>query len=98
MKKGNVMTRRMISRIGFASLGVAVGFAGALAVLPPAQSAPTILSAYRQLDLFGDAFERVRANYVREVEDSELINAAVNGMVTSLDPHSSYMDSKDFED
>ena len=56
------------------------------------------MSAYRQLDLFGDAFERVRANYVREVEDGELINAAINGMVTSLDPHSSYMDPKEFED
>src|SRR6266481_1251133 len=67
-------------KFAFAGVGVAVGFAGALALLPAAQGATNVLSAYRQLDLFGDAFERVRANYVREVEDSELINAAINGM------------------
>ncbi len=57
-----------------------------LALFPAAQGATNVLSAYRELDLFGDAFERVRANYVREVDDSELINAAINGMVSSLDP------------
>ncbi len=90
----------MKNRIAIASLGMAVGFAGAFALLSTAQGAgaPSVLSAYRQLDLFGDAFERVRANYVREVEDAELINAAINGMVTHLDPHSSYMDPSDFED
>jgi carboxyl-terminal processing protease len=90
----------MRNRIAIASLGIAVGFAGAFALLSTAQGAgaPSVLSAYRQLDLFGDAFERVRANYVREVEDAELINAAINGMVTHLDPHSSYMDPDDFQD
>src|SRR6185503_19591065 len=87
-----------MKKFAFAGMGVAVGFVSALALFPAAHGAPSVLSAYRQLDLFGDAFERVRANYVREVEDSELINAAINGMVTSLDPHSSYMDSKDFGD
>ncbi|MCC6920106.1 MAG: S41 family peptidase [Alphaproteobacteria bacterium] len=53
---------------------------------------------YRQLNLFGDVFERVRANYVREVEDADLVKYAINGMLTSLDPHSSYMDAKDFQD
>ncbi len=53
---------------------------------------------YRQLNLFGDVFERVRANYVREVEDADLVKYAINGMLTSLDPHSSYMDAKDFAD
>ncbi len=53
---------------------------------------------YRQLNLFGDVFERVRANYVREVEDADLVKFAINGMLTSLDPHSSYMDAKDFTD
>jgi carboxyl-terminal processing protease len=53
---------------------------------------------YRQLNLFGDVFERVRANYVREVEDKDLVKFAINGMLTSLDPHSSYMDAKDFQD
>ncbi len=53
---------------------------------------------YRQLNLFGDVFERVRANYVREVQDADLVKYAINGMLTSLDPHSSYMDAKDFTD
>ena len=90
----------MMNRIAFAGVGIAVGFAGALALLSSAQGAgaPRELSAYRQLDLFAAAFERVRADYVREVDDPELINAAINGMVNSLDPHSSYMDPSDFED
>jgi carboxyl-terminal processing protease len=48
-------------------------------------------SVYEQLDLFGDIFERIRAQYVEEVDEKELIEAAINGMLTSLDPHSSYM-------
>lgn len=53
---------------------------------------------YRQLNLFGDVFERVRADYVEEVSDSELIEAAINGMLSSLDPHSRYLNAKSFED
>src|SRR5262249_9096711 len=88
-----------MKRYGFVGAGVVVGFLGALAGLPAAQGAATgTFSAYRELDLFGNAFERVRANYVREVSDSELIEAAINGMVTSLDPHSSYMNAKEFTD
>src|SRR5258708_3334609 len=85
-------------KFAFAGVGVAVGFVSALALFPAAHGAPSVLSAYRELDLFGDAFERVRANYVREVEDSGWINWAINGMVSSLDPHSSYMDPKEFAD
>ncbi len=73
------------------------GFGLALGVLPAAHGANEV-SAYRQLDLFSDAFERVRANYVRPVKDDELINAAIQGMVSNLDPHSSYMDSKSYGD
>ena len=73
------------------------GFGIALGVLSAAQGANDV-SAYRQLDLFSDAFERVRANYVRPVQDSELINAAIQGMVSNLDPHSSYMDAKNYGD
>jgi len=87
-----------MKKFAFAGVGVAVGFVSALALFPAAHGAPSVLSAYRELDLFGDAFERVRANYVREVDDSELINSAINGMVSSLDPHSSYMDPKEFAD
>jgi len=54
--------------------------------------------AYRQLNLFGDVFERVRADYVEKPDDSKLIESAINGMLTGLDPHSSYMDPKSFQD
>ncbi len=53
-------------------------------------------SVYQQLDLFGDVFERIRAQYVEEIDSQKLIEAAVNGMLTSLDPHSSYMNAKDY--
>jgi carboxyl-terminal processing protease len=53
---------------------------------------------YRQLSLFGDVFERVRASYVEEVSDKELIEAAINGMLSSLDPHSSYLSPESFDD
>ncbi|HOO82613.1 MAG TPA: S41 family peptidase [Alphaproteobacteria bacterium] len=53
---------------------------------------------YRQLDLFGDVFERVRAQYVEETADHELIESAINGMLTALDPHSSYLNNEKFED
>ncbi len=53
---------------------------------------------YRQLDLFGEVFERVRSDYVEEVSDQQLIEAAINGMLTALDPHSSYMNAKSFQD
>jgi carboxyl-terminal processing protease len=55
-------------------------------------------SIYQQLDLFGDIFERIRAQYVEEVPTEDLVTAAINGMLTSLDPHSSYLSAKDFDD
>ena len=86
-----------MKRFAFVGLGMVAGFVMALGLLPSARGANDV-SAYRQLDLFSDAFERVRANYVRPVEDGELINAAIEGMVSNLDPHSSYMDAKAFAD
>jgi carboxyl-terminal processing protease len=77
-------------------MGVVVGFGAALGVMS-AKGADDA-GAYRQLDLFSDAFEKVRANYVRPVEDKELIGDAIQGMVSSLDPHSSYMDAKGYGD
>ena len=53
---------------------------------------------YRLLNLFGDVFERVRAEYVEATTDQEMIEAAISGMLTSLDPHSSYMNAKSFRD
>ncbi len=56
-----------------------------------AKEAKQNASVYEQLDLFGDIFERIRAQYVEKVDDKKLIEAAINGMLTSLDPHSSYL-------
>src|SRR5213075_3130134 len=53
---------------------------------------------YRQLNLFGDVFERVRADYVEKPDDGKLVEQAINGMLNGLDPHSSYMDPKSFRD
>lgn len=56
-----------------------------------AQEAQDSSNVYEQLDLFGDIFERIRSQYVEDVDESDLIEAAINGMLTSLDPHSSYL-------
>ena len=55
-------------------------------------------SVYEQLDLFGDIFERIRSQYVEPVDEGKMIEAAINGMLTSLDPHSSYMSADAFAD
>ena len=55
-------------------------------------------ATYRQLNLFGEVFERVRVDYVEEVSDAKLIESAINGMLTSLDPHSSFLNEKNFRD
>ena len=52
---------------------------------------------YRQLTLFGDVFQRVRSDYVEQVSDQDLIEAAINGMLTSLDPHSAYLPDDNFK-
>jgi carboxyl-terminal processing protease len=71
---------------------------GARAADQPPTPPPSNSDTYRQLDLFGEVFERVRADYVQNVSDQQLIEAAINGMLSSLDPHSSYMNAKDFRD
>jgi carboxyl-terminal processing protease len=63
-----------------------------------AQTAERNTSVYEQLDLFGDVFERIRAQYVSEVDEADLIEAAINGMLSSLDPHSSYLAPDDAAD
>lgn len=83
--------------VGLATvIGFAVGSAtiGSFAQTGKSNSTDT----YRQLNLLGEVFEQVRAQYVEEVSDQELIEAAVNGMLTSLDPHSSYLTAKSFDD
>lgn len=63
-----------------------------------AQEASENTSIYEQLELFGNVFERVRSDYVEAPEGKELIEAAINGMLTSLDPHSSFLSAKDYEE
>jgi len=83
--------------------GTIIGAAAAVSIaqvpgLVPTTAQAAVSDTYRQLNLFGDVFERIRGDYVEKPEDSALIEAAVNGMLTSLDPHSSYMNAKDFKD
>ena len=80
--------------------GTVVGVVATTQIAGPlvAQEAVPESSLYEQLDLFGDIFERVRSQYVEEVPTEKLVTAAINGMLTSLDPHSSYLSAKDFED
>jgi carboxyl-terminal processing protease len=85
-----------MKRLAFVGVGMVVGFAAALMLFPAAHGAND--SAYKQLDLFSDAFERVRADYVHPVDDSQLVTSAIEGMASGLDPHSSYMDAKAFAD
>ena len=75
-------------------LGTATQMAGPLL----AQEKANQDSVYQQLDLFGNIFDRIRAEYVEEVDAGELIEAAINGMLTSLDPHSSYLSPDDAAD
>jgi carboxyl-terminal processing protease len=63
-----------------------------------AQDATKNANVYEQLDLFGDIFERIRAQYVEDVDSKDLVEAAINGMLISLDPHSSYLNAEDFAD
>ena len=72
----------------------AAGMAAMLAFAPPATADSS--DTYRQLDLLMDVFERIRAEYVEEVEDREVIEAAINGMLSALDPHSSYLGPDNF--
>lgn len=89
------LTKILAKTATFITVAVLVGLA-----LPGLTTAQTQNSeeTYRQLSLFGDVFQRVRASYVEETEDKELIEAAINGMLTSLDPHSSYLPDDSFRD
>ncbi len=89
----------MIRRVSLVMVGAMVGAAATAtvysAVVPAVAANP---STYRELSIFGDVFERVRAQYVTQPKDDKLIESAINGMLTSLDPHSSYMNATDAED
>ena len=87
------MKRFALAALGGAALGLVVTtqIAGPLIAQENARNA----SVYEQLDMFGDIFERIRSQYVEEVDEAELIEAAIDGMLTSLDPHSSYLSPDD---
>ena len=78
-------------------MGCALGILVSVKVAGPvlAQDTETKKTIYEQLDLFGDIFERIRSEYVEEVSSKDLIEAAIDGMLTSLDPHSSYLSADD---
>jgi carboxyl-terminal processing protease len=83
-------------------LGAAMGACAALGSRAPAlMGSPAVAGSadvYRELQLFGQVFEKVRADYVEKPDDKKMVEAAVGAMLASLDPHSSYMDAKSFAD
>ncbi len=92
------MNRLPLSKIQLAILAGAIGFVAAIIFAAPMTRGVASSDTYRQLNLFGDVFERVKNDYVREVPDNALVENAINGMLASLDPHSSYMNAKEFAD
>src|SRR5512147_621962 len=95
---------RMMRKTSLILLGAAAGAAMTLLAVQPrimlvgATAQAAAADTYRQLNLFGDVFERVRADYVEKLDDGKLIETAINGMLAGLDPHSSYMGSEGFKD
>jgi carboxyl-terminal processing protease len=92
IKGGNLRSTALLS------LGLAAGFVGGLILLPIARSAtdPDSQSAYQALDRFGAAFAAARTNYPEPPDDRKMVEDALNGMISDLDPHSSYFDPKTF--
>jgi len=94
----------MMRRISLLLLGAMAGAVITdIAIQPPTMLTSSIAKAapsdrYRQLNLFFDVFERVRAHYVEKPDDTKLVEAAINGMLNGLDPHSSYLDAKSLRD
>jgi carboxyl-terminal processing protease len=94
----------MMRKTSLVLLGAVAGAALTMAATQPrvalfgASAKAAAADTYKQLNLFGDIFERVRAHYVEKPDDSKLIESAINGMLNGLDPHSSYMDPKSFRD
>jgi len=86
-------------RSSFIAIALSLALISSPFALPAqAQSEASSAETYQQLTLFGDVLERVRAEYVSELTDKDLIEAAINGMLTSLDPHSGYLNEANFRD
>lgn len=94
----------MMRKTSLILLSAAAGAAATLFLTQPRASLmgstarAAAADTYRQLNLFGDVFDRVRSDYVEKPDDSKLIESAISGMLSGLDPHSSYMDAKSFKD
>ncbi|WP_157018421.1 S41 family peptidase [Mesorhizobium xinjiangense] len=90
----------MIRKVSLLFAGALMGATAMSAIYGTAGSMANAAASdtYRQLAIFGDIFERVRAQYVTPPEDKELVESAINGMLTSLDPHSSYLNAEDAKD
>jgi carboxyl-terminal processing protease len=94
----------MMRKTSLILLGALAGVAATLILTQPrvllagSAARAAVSDTYRELNLFGDVFERVRADYVEKPDDSKLVESAINGMLAGLDPHSSYMDPKSFRD
>src|SRR5687767_5583393 len=93
----------MMRKTSLILLGAAAGAALTLITTQPrivfdARAQAAAADTYRQLSLFVDVFERVRADYVEKPDDGKLVEHAINGMLNGLDPHSSFMDGKSFRD
>jgi len=88
----------VFSKLTVAATLVAFSLGFAPMVSKAAEEQKNSADTYRLLNLFGDVFERVRAEYVETPTDEELIEAAITGMLTALDPHSSFMNAKNFRD
>jgi carboxyl-terminal processing protease len=89
------------SDLAFWVFMVLAGLAGATTVFNVTRTysaTPGNSEIYRQLDLFGDVLERVRSDYVEKPDDAMLIDSAINGMLSALDPHSAYLNPKSFRD
>jgi carboxyl-terminal processing protease len=93
MRKVSVV---VLSAVTGAALTLFITEPGAVLLGSSARSATS--DTYRQLNLFGDVFERVRSGYVEKLDDSKLVESAISGMLTGLDPHSSYMDARSFRE
>jgi carboxyl-terminal processing protease len=91
-------------KVSIIVLGAATGAALTLfvtqphAVLTGSTARASVSDTYRQLNLLGDVFERIRGDYVEKVDDGKLVESAISGMLTGLDPHSSYLDAVSFRE
>ena len=93
------MMRKVSLVLAGAIMGAGLtGLATQTRLLSSTSAVAASAEVYRSLNLFGDIFEKIRTDYVDKPDEQKLIEAAINGMVSSLDPHSSYLDSKSFRD